>query len=270
MKSMTIRCLVIDDEPLACDELKYLLSRYKDIRVEGEAESASEAEQLIKETKPDLIFLDIRMEESHRMEGYPAGLLLAERLTKLSMPPYIIFVTAHSEYAVKGYKYEPLHYILKPIEDKMLEEAIKRARKLLNQCDSKIKIRYRITEPLVSHPESYVEIRKIVLIHKVKDTDTAEVYLSDGNVLEGVPQTLAEFENKLNDAGFFRVHTSYLVNLIHVRVIKKRIGGDDHNLLLDGIEKEIPISRAKLEVLREALDNYSIDLTQKKATKKQQ
>ncbi|MEN8218696.1 MAG: response regulator [Pseudomonadota bacterium] len=170
MNDMTIRVLVIDDEPLARSELKDMLSRYKDIRVEGEAESASEAEQLIEETKPALIFLDIQMETKR------AGLSLAKSLTMLSMPPYVIFVTAYPEYALEGYQYEPMHYILKPIEDQMLEEAIKRARKLLNQCDS-----------------SKMEIREIVLIQKVKDSNTAEVYLYGGQVLEGVNETLREF-----------------------------------------------------------------------------
>jgi len=159
MKNMTIRALVIDDELLAREELKYLLSCYDDIRVEGEAKSASEALQLIKKTKPDLIFLDIQMETKR------AGLSLAESLTKLSMPPYVIFVTAYPEYAVEGCVFEPLDYILKPIDEKRLEEAINRVRKLLNQCDSKI---YPVTEPSVSYPESYVEIRKSKIPRRLK------------------------------------------------------------------------------------------------------
>jgi len=247
---MTIRVLVIDDEPLARDDLKYMLSRYDDIRVEGEASNESEALQLIKETNPDLIFLDILMPKSDGMPEYPAGLSLAKSLTELSRLPFFIFVTGYPEYAFEGYQYEPLHYVTKPIEDQRLEDAINRARKLLSPPALKVKIRHRLSNP-TKYVESYVEIREIVLIQKVKGTDTAEVYLYGGNVLEGVRTKLEDFKEELNEANFFQPHISFLVNLTHVSATK--IGPDNSNLLLNGIEKKIPISKANLNALREAL-----------------
>jgi len=253
---MSIRTLVVDDEPLARYDLKEMLSIFEDIIVVEEAESASEAEQMIHETKFDLIFLDIELETEQ------AGFLLAERLSKQPDAPYVVFVTTHDEFAVAGYKYFPVHYLIKPIEEEQmcLAEAINQARKLLNQFDRKIQIIYCETNQYgeTRKIESYIEIQKIVMIQKVKCTNKADVYLYGGQILERATGMLKSFKSELEDADFFSPHHSFLMNLQHVRYLRARISANHRNkeVVLNGIEKTVPISSTpgKLKALQDALE----------------
>ncbi|MEY4728372.1 MAG: hypothetical protein RLZZ390_896, partial [Bacteroidota bacterium] len=108
--------IVIDDERLARNELKKLLSDYPEVEVIGEAANVDEAIKLIEELMPDLIFLDIQMPAKTGFD------LLAE----LETVPSVIFTTAHDEYALKAFEVNALDYLLKPIDPKRLSDAIQK------------------------------------------------------------------------------------------------------------------------------------------------
>jgi len=127
---MKIRCIIVDDEPPAVDELKYILSQIKDIEVVASAGSASEAVTAIKESKPDVVFLDIHMPRH-------SGFYVAEKVSRFDPPPLIIFATAYDQYAVQAFEEGSLDYILKPFSEKRIQKALIRARNVLT---SKIKI----------------------------------------------------------------------------------------------------------------------------------
>lgn len=112
-----LRVVIIDDEPLARERLKGLLKKYWHVRVSGEAQDIFEAEKKIKETDPDLIFLDIQM---------PGGTGF-DLLDRLENPPRVIFVTAFDQFAIRAFKVNALDYLLKPIDEQRLEESLKRA-----------------------------------------------------------------------------------------------------------------------------------------------
>ncbi len=111
-----MKALLIDDERLARVELKRLLAPFKEIEIVGEAVNVDDATKKINELSPDLIFLDIQMPGKN---GF-------ELLEELDSVPTVIFTTAYDEYALKAFEYSALDYLLKPIEPKRLEEAIRK------------------------------------------------------------------------------------------------------------------------------------------------
>jgi len=110
------RTLLIEDERLAREELKSLLKDFMEIEIVGEARNGSEALEMIKKLSPDLLFLDINMPE---MNGF-------EMIKHLVEIPQVIFVTAYDEFALKAFEVNALDYLLKPVDPKRLQEAIKK------------------------------------------------------------------------------------------------------------------------------------------------
>ena len=111
---MVKKAIIIDDERLARNELKKLLSEYPEIEVVAEAANAAEGIQKIEEMHPDLIFLDIQM----------PGKTGFEMLAELDRAPHVIFTTAYDEYALRAFEVNALDYLLKPVEPKRLSDAI--------------------------------------------------------------------------------------------------------------------------------------------------
>ena len=269
-----MQTLIVDDEPLNLEELKFLLSHHDDIQVTAEATRMSEALQLIKQQTFDLVFLDIRMEDKQ------AGLKIAKEISKQPEPPFIIFVTAYPQYAIEAYDYRPLHYLLKPIAQDKLDLALERAREqhhrptgqpspldtqaLLRALNSsytpakKLVVKHQYQDPHqleTIRATAYINSDEILYIHKTKLSNTVDIHLADGQVFSGVRQTLQEFESELNDYKFFRAHTSFLVNLEHAHSLKRRSSNDEnHFLLLKGSSDELPVSKLKLAALKTALE----------------
>jgi two-component system response regulator LytT len=116
---MVLKALLVDDEVPARSELRFLLGEVGGVEVVGEAGSGAEALQLIKAIPYDIVFLDIDM------PGL-SGIDLAETLAALPHPPAIVFVTAHSEHAVKAFEVQATDYLVKPVEAKRLHAAVGR------------------------------------------------------------------------------------------------------------------------------------------------
>ena len=119
----TIRALVVDDEPLARRNLTVLLRRDPDIEIVTECGSGSDAIVEIRESKPDLVFLDVQMPEC---DGFDVLEILGSDL-----PPTVVFVTAHDEYALRSFDTGALDYLLKPFDDARFQRALNRAKEKL-------------------------------------------------------------------------------------------------------------------------------------------
>ncbi len=247
-----LRILITDDEPLNRAELRFLLEQHADIEIVGEAESASDALEFVKQNNVDVIFLDIEMEEQR------SGLDLAQHLSGQATPPSFIFVTAHPEYAQDGYNNYPLplHYLNKPIDETILAEAIQRARRQINP--GRLAIKYRETLPDGEHiyPIAYVDSSEIVYVQKTKLNNTLTVHLADLRQLEGVRQTLEQFKDCLGKQTCLCPHHSFLVNPNYVVGLKPRqTGGELYYLQLKGREEEIPVSKLKLNEVKTILES---------------
>ncbi len=122
---MKIRCIIVDDEPPAVDELAYILSRIEDVEVVASSNSASKAIKEIRAKKPDLVFLDIHM-------PVKSGFHVARMVSSFDRPPLIIFATAFDQYAVRAFDVNAIDYVLKPFSEDRIRKSIERAKEVIS------------------------------------------------------------------------------------------------------------------------------------------
>jgi two-component system, LytTR family, response regulator len=209
----SIQALVVDDEPLARRNLTVLLRRDPDIGSVGECGSGLEAIEEIRKSKPDLVFLDVQMPEC---DGFDVLELLGSDL-----PPTIIFVTAHDEYALRAFEAGALDYLLKPFDDGRFVRALNRAKeKLAHYLPPQ-----RTTERLVVRSQGQV------LFLSVRDIDWIEAAgyyacLHAGSDTHILRRSLSELEQDLGDEEFIRIHRSIVVNVERIRGLELQASGE--------------------------------------------
>ena len=200
--------IIIDDERLAREELKSILSGFEQIEVIGEARNGEEGIELISELEPDLLFLDISM----------PGMTGFEMLKRLDQIPRVIFVTAYDEFALKAFDVNAFDYILKPLDPKRLEETLE-------------KLKVSDDEEFESKAPIEDVNRKLGLDDKVFIKDGEKCYFiklsevrmfeSDGNYVKVyfdkyrplILRSLNSFEERLDSTQFFRANRKFIVNL---------------------------------------------------------
>jgi len=232
-----LKALVVDDEAPARSELRYLLDDAGGVEVVGEASNASEALQLIKAIPYDVVFLDIDM------PGL-SGVDLAETLTGLERPPAIVFVTAHSEHAVKAFEVAATDYLVKPVEVERLRTAIER---LVPASETTTRIERIPVEK--AGKKLLLQVEDIFYI-MAKD-DYAYLHTDGERYLSTI--SLAQLERRLEPSGFWRVHRRYLVNLAKVREVVPMYGGTLLLTLTDAAATQVPVSRRRVPSLKRVL-----------------
>jgi DNA-binding LytR/AlgR family response regulator len=230
-----LRVLVVDDERPALDELAWLLGRDERVERVVTADSAAEALRLLQEEPVDAVFSDIAM------PGL-SGLDLARVLSRFKHPPPVVFVTAHEQHAVDAFALDVVDYVLKPVRDERLAEAVRRvvssARPGDAQPDDSIPVELGGVTRFVRRSEvRYVEAHG----------DYARLHTPSGNPLIRVP--LTTLEEEWRDAGFVRIHRSHLVALAHVAEV--RMDGGRCTVVLGG--EELTVSRRHTRALRDLL-----------------
>lgn len=232
------RTLVIDDERLAREELKSVLSEIHEINVIGEAQNGDEALKLIKSEAPDLIFLDINMPE---MNGF-------EMLKKLDEIPKVIFVTAYDEYALKAFEVNALDYLLKPIDPERLAEAIEKLKKesdeefesslnpKLDRSSRALRVEDRV---FIKDGEKcyFVQLADVRMLES--DGNYVKVYFDKNRPL--ILRSLNSFEEKLDPEHFFRANRKFIVNINWIEKVENWFNG--------GLQVELK-SGDKIEVSR--------------------
>lgn len=204
---MSIKTILIDDEPLAIIELQAMLKKHTDIDVVATAENAVEAIQKINEHKPQLIFLDINMPGK-------SGFDLLEELDEV---PLTIFVTAYDQYAIKAFDVNALDYILKPVNTDRLADAIEKIKKQICQNksnESKLTIDKRI---FIKDGEQcfFVPLAEIFLIESVGNY--AKIYYQNKKPL--LHKSLNYLEEKLPETHFFRAGRQHIINTYFIKNI---------------------------------------------------
>jgi two-component system LytT family response regulator len=231
-----IQALIVEDNAFMATVLHDLLLQNETaIAVIGIATTGKEALQLLASTKPDVVFLDIELPD---MTGFE----LLQQLDDINFQT--IFTTSHSHYAIKAFRFNALDYLIKPIVDSELDEAIKR---FLKSSGNSVEV----MNALSNLESQTIENQKLVLAtqngtlrlplklitHIEGERNYSYIYLSNGT-RELSSKNLAYFEDILLDKNFFRNHRSYLVNRYHIETLR-----NDHFVLKSGLE--IPISRRK-------------------------
>lgn len=204
----TIRCLVVDDEPMAREILENLLSRIEDIEVVGSCKSSLEAFEIISDNEIDLLFLDINM------PGI-SGLSFAKSINKNIK---IIFATAYREYAVEGFDLQAVDYLLKPISYERLQQAISKYRNedlsFVQTADTKIALE-KCNYFFVRADRKMVRISFEEILYVESFSDYVKIHLKDKTVV--TRETITSIEAKLPQHDFLRIHRSFIVALTHTQ-----------------------------------------------------
>lgn len=204
---MSIKTILIDDEPLAIAELQNMLKTHDDIEVVAVCYDAKEALSKIQEMEPQLVFLDINMPGK---SGF-------DLLSDLDEAPEVIFVTAYDQFAIKAFEVNALDYILKPVNPDRLKEAVGKIKKKLSNTklqEEKLTINKRI---FIKDGEQcfFVPLSEIYFIESVGNY--ARVYYKDKRPL--LHKSLNYLEEKLPDEFFFRASRQQMFNISFVKGI---------------------------------------------------
>lgn len=237
---MTLRALVVDDEPLARDELVFLLDQLG-VEVVGQAGNASDALALLDETRPDLVFVDLRMPG-------PDGLALAESVLRRDGSISVVIVSAHDDGAIRAYEAGVVDYLLKPVRLERLQKAVERARERAPERSSEAstltRLAVRRRGKLV-----VVSIRDVVWF-EVKDELVWAVTRNDRYALD---LTLSALEQRVPQGVFFRSHRGALVRLDAI-VGMEPAGAGTYELILDHPDQpKVPLARERARLLRELI-----------------
>jgi two-component system LytT family response regulator len=224
--------MIVDDEPPARREMRRLLVEFPWLEIVGEAGSAAEAEALIEELHPELIFLDIQM---------PGGSGF-DLLSRLEHVPQVVFTTAHDEHAVHAFEVNALDYLLKPIDPRRLASTLDRVRSAGAIPAAKGR---SVLEQLFVRDGSrcwFVPLREVQLLTSEGNC----VRLSWGKVKPLLARSLAAIEQRLDPAQFFRANRRQIINLKFIESIETGVNGRLHAQLRDGPEVEISRRQARL------------------------
>jgi len=238
---MNIRAIVVDDEPLARDELRFMLGQCEDVEVVGEARNAPEAQGLCEEEQPDVAFLDLRMPG-------PDGVALAETLMANHPDLKVVIVSAHDEGALRAFEARVADYLLKPVRLERLRQAVERVRSASAGGVSSIEWLERIA---VRRKDAYVVLELgDVIYFEVKDELVWAITEEDRFAID---KTLANLEDELEPEAFFRSHRGFIVRYDRIRAIEPT-GAGTYQLLLDHPEEpKIPLARERAKKLRERI-----------------
>ncbi|MET0634802.1 MAG: LytTR family transcriptional regulator DNA-binding domain-containing protein [Chitinophagaceae bacterium] len=244
------KTILIDDEQLARQRLKRLLSAYPGIEIIGEAENGSAALEMINVLHPDLLFLDIEMPV---LNGF-------EMLARLDLQPRIVFTTAYDQYAIRAFEENSVDYLLKPVEAGRLEKTIAKLDSL-DQSSTPVAI-----EKLLSQIQRQTELRTLtvktgdrIVLLKIADLSFAQadekyvfLYTTDGKKYL-TDYTITSLEEKLPDV-FVRIHRACIINSEQITEIRKGFNGV-FNFIMNGFANQpVSSSRSYAELLKTRFD----------------
>jgi two-component system LytT family response regulator len=232
-----LRVVIADDEPLARSRLRALLADHADVLIVAEMEDAEAALNAIRATKPDVAFLDIQM------PGF-SGIELAARLHVTPMP-FIVFVTAHPDYAVQAFETGAVDYLLKPFDEGRLATSLKRARTAVTSRQG-LGGGQGGALPVAYLDRVAVTIGKRTVFVRTAEVDWIEasgnyVRLYVGREVYLLRSGLGALEEQLDPRVFVRIHRSYTVRLDCVKELRTVGPGEYRVVLANG--RELPVSQ---------------------------
>lgn len=204
---MNIKCLIVDDEPLAVRLISSYIQQVPELEVTAACNNAIDAFAILREQKIDLIFLDIKMPK----------LIGTDFLRSISSPPKVIFITAYRDYALDGYELDIVDYLLKPVSFTRFIKAVSKATKLIaadnNFSEANAKFENNESSFLyfrINKEMQKVLLREILFIESSKEY--VKLHLENGKWLL-VRQSISSLEKLLSPHRFLRVHRSYIVTI---------------------------------------------------------
>ncbi|MFV0376113.1 MAG: LytR/AlgR family response regulator transcription factor [Mangrovibacterium sp.] len=221
-----LKTIIIDDDQLARKVLRRIISQnFTELELAGEATTVEEGIQLIQDTEPDLVFLDIEMPDG-------TGFDLIDQLPDVDFR--LIFVTSYNDYAITAFKYSAFDYILKPVLPENVKSTISRILKssgvrpktAYNNLRTQIEKAEEVADEIIALPEmngfAIIKIKNILRCEG--ERNYTRVFYKDGTSVL-ISRTLLEFDQLLVPHGFFRIHRSHLVSLSCINRYVKTDGG---------------------------------------------
>ncbi|MGQ0588094.1 MAG: LytR/AlgR family response regulator transcription factor [Sphingosinicella sp.] len=264
---MTIRTILVDDEPLAIQGLQLRLEPFDDVEIVDTCSNGREAIRSIKTHKPDLVFLDIQM------PGFD-GFSVVQGLMEVE-PPLFVFVTAYSEHAIRAFEAQAVDYLMKPVDEARLADTLDRVRQRLSEkrgVEEMEKLKEVLAEVApeamenveaaaagddahaANRYERMINIKDRGQIFRV-DVDSIEkidaagdymcIYTGDNTLI--LRETMKDLEKRLDPRRFQRVHRSTIVNLDQVRQVKPHTNGECFLVLDSGAQ--VKVSRSYRDVV---------------------
>jgi two-component system LytT family response regulator len=249
-----IRVLIADDQPMARERLASLLAVEPGVELAGTASSGEEAINQIRQSSPDLVFLDLQMPG---MDGFQ----VIEAIGVERMPP-TVFVTAYDEYAVRAFEVQALDYLLKPFGRQRFQAALARARKYLDR-ERQGEMADRLAEllrtgraPAPGRERLLVKTGGRISFVDIEQIDWVEaegnyVRLYVGDQVHVMRETMTALIERIGSKQFFRIHRSRIVNIKRVKELLIAGGGDYHVVLWNGTR--LGLSRLYRDALQEQL-----------------
>ena len=269
---MPLRVVIVDDEPLARQELQYLLEATGDVEIVALGSNGIEAVELIRTHQPDLVFLDVQM------PGLDGFAVLKKLLEKRMPIPQVVFATAYDRYAVRAFEVNAADYLLKPFDRQRVGQTIARARARLpgsgqdapadlpSATAAKLDALLRLVGEASSagRPSGRQNGGKIVVraqnrLLLVDQKDICFAAIEDGAIsvststVEGHSncRTLEELLDQLDPETFWRAHRSFVVNIQHIREVVPWFKSSYQLRMDDARKTEVPVSRNQTKRLRE-------------------
>lgn len=251
---MSLRVLIVDDEPLARGKLRSLLGKEPDVVIVGEAGDGRSAVEAVSKLKPGLVFLDVQMPE---LDGFGVLEALPEE-----QRPAIIFVTAHDQFALQAFEVHAIDYLLKPFDRERLQRALTRARQVLAAPSGPADLQRQLSsllaamKPAPTSPDRIaVKTGGRMLFVNTGEIDWVEaadnyvkLHLGPRELL--MRETMGSIEQRLAAAGFVRISRSAIVHPRAVRELQPLFHGDQAVMLKNGTRLTLSRThRAALEQL---------------------
>jgi DNA-binding LytR/AlgR family response regulator len=258
---MSLTALIIDDEALARQELKYLLEKAGGVEVLAQGTNGIEAVELIQAHRPDVVFLDVQMPG---LDGFAVLKKLLDRKMPL---PQVVFATAFDQYAVRAFEVNAVDYLLKPFDRKRVMQTIEKATARMaapteSASEAKLDALLRLMGEQAQAPKANsgkVIVRAQNRLLLVDQREICFASIEEGTIsvvtttVEGQSncRTLEELLDQLDPEAFWRAHRSYVVNIQHIREVVPWFKSS-YQLRMDNPKKtEIPVSRSQTKRLRE-------------------
>lgn len=252
--SLMMRTILVDDEPRGINTMKKLLQiNCPEINVIGACTNADDAIGMISSMKPDLIFLDIAMPVKN-------GFDLLKELKEFHFE--VIFVTAHNQFMIEAFHFSAIDYLLKPVEDNLLVDAVNRARKRIKEKVGGKNIETFLHNMQIKHSpkkmklcipslKGFQVIELDDILYAESSGNYTNLYFSNKQ-MACTSKPMHEYEKLLEDAGFVRIHKSILVNLLHV---KEYLRGEGGSIILSN-SQEVEVARRKKDMLIAKMKEY--------------
>jgi|688.fasta_scaffold26172_3 two-component system LytT family response regulator len=259
-----IRTLIADDEPAARARLARLLGQDPEIELVAECRNGQEAVEAVVKQRPDLLFLDVQMPQ---VNGFEVLQQLSQNGNRERMP-FVVFVTAHDQYALKAFDVNAVDFLLKPYDDERFHASLEKARKWIELRQSS-KLTGRLLDLMREHMHASSEYTEVFVIrdkgreHKVPVDDLLflraegnylHLQLKDKHLLHRM--TMNAVETELDPERFLRIHRSYIVNKAHVR--SSRYSGNNEFIFTMANNERIISGRSYKETIARALQERSV------------